>query len=99
VDEDGEEFDDKDVPTEPLRFHYVSIKNMSVLIGAQVAKKRNKKFLCKRCLHYFWSEAKLAHHKIDCAEMNAYRPKMPDVWDNEIVLNNFKHKEKVPCGH
>jgi len=96
VDEDGEEFDCDDVPAEPLRFHYVWIKNMSALIGAQVSKFRKKKFLCKRCLHYFWSEAKLAHHKIGCTEMNTCRPKMPDVWDSEIVFKNFKHKEKVP---
>ena len=66
VDEDGEEHDDDDVLAEPLRFYYVWIKNMSALIGAQVSKRRHKKFLFKRSLHYFWSESKLAHHKIYC---------------------------------
>ena len=45
VDEDGEECDDDDAPAEPLRFHYVWIKNMSALIGAQVSKRRHKQLL------------------------------------------------------
>jgi len=54
-----------DVALEKSRANGISpIKKMSALIGAQVSKRRHKKFLCKRCLHYFWSEAKLAHHKL-----------------------------------
>jgi len=41
VDEEGEEYHDDNVLTEPLRFHYVCIKDMSALIGTQRDETRN----------------------------------------------------------
>ena len=95
VDKDGEEYNDDDVPTEPLRFHSVWIKSRSALVGAQVSKNWIKKFLCKRCLNDVWSEIKLASHAIDCIDMNSCRPKMPNVRDSEIEFKNLKHRENV----
>ncbi|KAG5332831.1 SETMR methyltransferase, partial [Acromyrmex charruanus] len=54
--------------------HFAWIKNLSRLVSAQISGKKNKKYFCDRCLHYFSSCEKLQSHAVnrqkinDCAE-------------------------------
>ncbi|KAG5344388.1 NAAT1 protein, partial [Acromyrmex heyeri] len=50
------------------------IKNLSRLVSnlpdSQLTRKKNRKYFCDRCLHYFSSSAKLEIHSKDCGKLN-----------------------------
>ena len=96
VDENEEvnHVDDYDIP--PPRFHYVWIKDLSRLIGSQLANHGHKIHICDRCLHYFWSADKLAVHTLDCRKINQYKVVLPQKNNNILKFKNFKHKNRVP---
>lgn len=82
---------------ERLNRHYVWIKNLSGLIQNQLVKSnRNKKFICDRCLHYFYSQEKLNAHKIDCDLMNFCKVSLPSRENRWLYFENFKNKIEVP---
>ncbi|XP_011685688.1 PREDICTED: uncharacterized protein LOC105448679 [Wasmannia auropunctata] len=57
--------------------HFTWIKNLSRLVSSQLSKKKNKKYICDRCLHYFSSSEKLEVHTVDCGEMNECAIRLP----------------------
>lgn len=79
------------------RQHYVWIKNLSCLIQSQVnAVNRAKKYICDRCLHYFYSEEKLKKHLTICESLNETRVTLPDEKHKWVRFNNHKNKVVNP---
>ncbi|GJQ87763.1 hypothetical protein Trydic_g14174 [Trypoxylus dichotomus] len=54
--------------TDPQKYHYVWIKDLSRLVSRQLDIHDHKKFFCDRCLHYFHSEARLRVHSNECVQ-------------------------------
>lgn len=50
--------------------HYIWIKNLGALIQGQIGKNTKKKYICNRCLHYFYSKRKLEDHLPRCCTQN-----------------------------
>ena len=92
VDEDNEEEED-DVVT---KFHYVWIKNLSRLVNSQLSRRHHKKFICDRCLHYFWDDEKLKVHEVDCTQVNKCKVKLPTEKKKILKFKNFRNNERVP---
>lgn len=57
--------------------HYCYIKNLAKLVVSQCNFQEHKIWLCDRCLHYFYSELKLAKHTIDCENKNKCKISLP----------------------
>lgn len=80
-----------------LKRHYVWIKNLSALIQNQIVKSnRNKKYICDRCLHYFYSQEKLDAHTTVCEKMNYCKISLPSHENRWLYFENFKNKIEVP---
>ena len=76
--------------------HYCWIKNLSRLVSSQCSNANGKKYICNRCLHYFYSEQKLEAHKIDCRKMNDCAVTLPKPGENILKFKNFSKKLEVP---
>ncbi|XP_011699293.1 PREDICTED: uncharacterized protein LOC105456731 [Wasmannia auropunctata] len=76
--------------------HFTWIKNLSHLVSSQLSKKKNKKYICDRCLHYFSSSEKLEVHTVDCREMNKCAIRLPSEDDKWLSFSNYSRKERVP---
>lgn len=77
--------------------HYMWIKNLSALIQKQVVKKnRSKKYICDRCLQYFYTNEKMTNHFKQCELMNETKVTLPDETNRWLSFVNFKHKIEVP---
>ncbi|KAJ8912083.1 hypothetical protein NQ315_000589 [Exocentrus adspersus] len=85
-----------DVDYEPLRYHYVWIKDLSRLLSSQLGKHKTKKHFCDRCLHYFSSMERLSKHYEDCKNVNDCKVRLPNEEQKSLKFKNFKNKEKVP---
>ncbi|KAJ8910221.1 hypothetical protein NQ315_015913 [Exocentrus adspersus] len=85
-----------DVDDEPLRYHYVWIKDLSRLLSSQLSKHKTKKHFCDRCLHYFSSMERLSKHYADCKNVNDCKVRLPNEDQKYLKFKNFKNKEKVP---
>ncbi|KYN22204.1 hypothetical protein ALC57_05406 [Trachymyrmex cornetzi] len=72
--------------------HFVWIKNLSRLIGSQINKTKRKKYLCDRCLHYFYSSEKLSLHIVDCASTNDCAIILPKEDNKWLSFNNHNMK-------
>ncbi|XP_011706386.1 PREDICTED: uncharacterized protein LOC105461583, partial [Wasmannia auropunctata] len=75
----------------------------SRLVSSQLSKKKNKKYICDKCLHYFNSSEKLEVHTVDCGEMNKCTIRLPSEDDKWLNFNNYSrnvdkdvNKERVP---
>lgn len=80
-----------------IRTHYAWIKNLSALIQGQVTKcKRNKKYICARCLHYFSTEYLLNKHIEQCNQMNNCKITLPEEQNRWLSFINHKNKIEVP---
>lgn len=80
-----------------LKRHYVWIKNLSSMIQNQVVKSnRNKKHVCDRCLHYFYTKEKLNVHETVCKKMNSCKISLPNRENRWLYFENFKNKIEVP---
>ena len=77
-------------------YHYIWIKNLSRLVSSQLSKRSLRKFVCDRCLHYFYSELQLTLHEKDCREINKCRINLPNAENKILEFKNFNNKEKVP---
>ncbi|KYN17056.1 hypothetical protein ALC57_10677, partial [Trachymyrmex cornetzi] len=53
--------------------HFAWIKDLSRLVSMQLTGKKNKKYFCDRCLHYFGSSEKLQTHEVDCQKINTQK--------------------------
>ncbi|XP_022809570.1 uncharacterized protein LOC111346556 [Stylophora pistillata] len=66
------------------------IKNLSRLVSSELSKRKNKKFICRRCLNYFGSQRLLDTHDVLCRFHEAVREKMP----KEDTFLSFKNHHK-----
>lgn len=77
--------------------HYAWIKNLSAMIQKQVVKKfRVKKYICDRCLHYFYSQLELDQHFEQCKNMNECKITLPSEENRWLHFKNYKYKIEVP---
>ncbi|XP_018404835.1 PREDICTED: uncharacterized protein LOC108781382 [Cyphomyrmex costatus] len=76
--------------------HFVLIKDLSRLVSSQISKKKNKKYFCDRCLHYFSSSAKLELHSVDCGKLNDCAIRLPSEDDKWLEFKKHCRKERVP---
>ncbi|XP_039315238.1 uncharacterized protein LOC113002869 [Solenopsis invicta] len=76
--------------------HFALIKNMSRLMSSQLSKKKNKKFFCDRCLHYFSSNDKLEIYTMDCGKINDCAIILPSEDDKWLSFKNYCRKERMP---
>ena len=58
--------------------HYVLIKNLSRLVGAQMSHRQHARHICDRCLHNCWTEAHLKKHEELCKKHRAQRVEYPE---------------------
>ena len=93
LDEDNEEEEENEVVP---KFHYFWIKDLPRLVGRQLSLHDGKKFICDRCLHYFWTEEKLKTYEIDCAHVNKCKVKLPTDREKILKFKNFKNNERLP---
>ncbi|CAH1110639.1 unnamed protein product [Psylliodes chrysocephalus] len=77
-----------------IRYHYCWIKNLSRLINYQLNKNGHKKFICDRCLNYFFNENRLKDHSILCQKLNDYKITFPK--EKVVKFKNFINKQKTP---
>ena len=96
VDENEEENAIGNIDCSVLQFHYVWIKDLSRLVGRQLANHVHKMNICDRCLHYFWTADKLSTHAVDCQKMNQYKVVLPHKKNNTLTFKNYNHKNRVP---
>ncbi|KYN21790.1 hypothetical protein ALC57_05831, partial [Trachymyrmex cornetzi] len=52
--------------------HFTLIKDLSLLVSSQLSRKKNRKYFCDRCLHYFDSSANLEIRTEDCGKHCSY---------------------------
>ncbi|XP_077270167.1 uncharacterized protein LOC143901616 [Temnothorax americanus] len=76
--------------------HFAWIKNLSRLVSSQLSKKKNKKYFCDRCLHYFSSSNKLQSHTVDCRKVNNCAIKLPSEDNKWLCFKNHSRKERLP---
>ncbi|XP_026830160.1 uncharacterized protein LOC113563142 [Ooceraea biroi] len=76
--------------------HFAWIKNLSRLVSNQLSKKMHKKYICDRCLHYFYSKEKLEAHTMDCQQMNDCAIVLPNEDDKWLNFVNHNRKERMP---
>ncbi|XP_011858747.1 PREDICTED: uncharacterized protein LOC105556274 [Vollenhovia emeryi] len=76
--------------------HFAWIKNLSRLVGSQVTRQTNKKYICDRCLHYFHSRERLSTHIMDCERMNDCAIVLPNEDDRWLSFRNYERKERLP---
>ena len=90
------ESDDCEAENMPITYHFVWIKNISRLLSSQLSKHKEKKFLCDRCLNYFYCQEKLNRHIEDCSTANECGIRVPNGDQKFVCFKNYKNKEKVP---
>ncbi|XP_077272260.1 uncharacterized protein LOC143902904 [Temnothorax americanus] len=72
--------------------HFVGIKNLPRLVGSQLNRNRKMKYICDRCLHYFYSSEKLSAHSVDCEKMNDCAIALPNNDDKWLCFRNHKRR-------
>ncbi|XP_025161878.1 uncharacterized protein LOC112590209 [Harpegnathos saltator] len=73
--------------------HFVWNKNLSRLISWQLSKKKSKKYICDRCLHYFHSNE---NHIIDCNKLNDCTVVLPTEDNKWLSFTNYSRREWIP---
>jgi len=81
---------------EPIKYHYVWIKNLSRLLASQLGRRHDKKHFCDRCLHYFHSMDKLQKHGENCIKQNSCKIRLPKINKKTLEFTNFKNKLITP---
>ncbi|XP_024871338.1 uncharacterized protein LOC112454272, partial [Temnothorax curvispinosus] len=76
--------------------HFACIKNLSRLLGSQLNRSKNMKYICDRCLHYFHSREKLSAHSVDCGKMNDCVIVLPNDDDKWLFFRDHSRKERLP---
>lgn len=77
--------------------HYMWIKNLSALIQKQVTvRNRAKKYVCDRCLHYFYTPEKMKKHFEVCGSLNESKITLPEEAEKWVSFKNFNYKIEVP---
>nr|XP_012233564.1 PREDICTED: uncharacterized protein LOC105678640 [Linepithema humile] len=76
--------------------HFVCIKDLSRLVSSQLSKQNGKKYICDRCLHYFYTQEKLSAHSVDCGKMNDCAVVLPSEDNKWLTFSNYNRKERLP---
>ena len=78
--------------------HYCSIKDLSKLVGSQINTHKEKKHICRFCLHGFQKKETLEKHlENGCAAVSEQRVEMPVKGENDVLkFKNFPNKFKCP---
>ncbi|XP_067208470.1 uncharacterized protein, partial [Linepithema humile] len=76
--------------------HFACIKNLPRLVSSQLSMHKCKKYICDRCLHYFYTREKLSVHSVDCGKMNDCAVVLPSEDDEWLTFRNYNRKERVP---
>ncbi|XP_018406268.1 PREDICTED: uncharacterized protein LOC108782483 [Cyphomyrmex costatus] len=75
---------------------FVCIKHLSRLVESQINKKKNRKYFCDRCLHYFSSNEKLERHSEDCQKLYTCAIRLPSTDDKWLEFRKYCRKERAP---
>jgi hypothetical protein len=75
--------------------HYSVIKDMSRLISAQISGKKNKKYICSRCLNAFGSDELLEKHLELCSNNDYQRHGYPKP-GSTTKFRNYVKTQTVP---
>lgn len=72
--------------------HYVLIKDLSKVVDNSKFSDHHAKFVCNRCLNYFYSKEKLNLHEERCSTTRACRTTVPERGTPGAIVkfNNFK---------
>lgn len=95
IDENVEEEEEEEFIM-PFNYHYVCIKDLSMLVSTQLSNHNGKKYICDRCLHYFRDEQKLLEHEETCRKMNDTKIILPKPDKNILEFKHFVNEERVP---
>lgn len=76
-------------------YHFAWIKNLSRLISSQTSKHSGRRYICNRCLNFFYCALDLEKHGYNC-ENNTCAIEMPTKSNNIIRFKNFRNSEKCP---
>ncbi|XP_071638427.1 uncharacterized protein [Temnothorax longispinosus] len=79
-----------------IRGHFAWIKNLARLLSSQLTVSRCAKYVCDRCLHYFYTQEKLTAHSVDCGRMNNCAIVLPNEDDKWLSFDNHDRKERLP---
>ncbi|XP_050503415.1 uncharacterized protein LOC126882493 [Diabrotica virgifera virgifera] len=77
-----------------IHFHYIWIKDLGKLVKSQLSKHNGKKYICDRCLNYFYTKEKLDAHIIYCEKIDDC--KISFTKEPYVKFKNFVYKEKLP---
>ncbi|XP_050498751.1 uncharacterized protein LOC126884985 [Diabrotica virgifera virgifera] len=77
-----------------IKYHYCWIKDMSRLLSSQLSKNEHKKYICDRCMNYFYSGNKLAEHEEFCRDINKCKMTVPKY--DHVAFRNFTYKQTTP---
>ena len=75
--------------------HYCLINDISRLVGSQVAKHKEKCFICDNCLNPFPTEESLNKHKEYCDTNECIKTIMPKK-GSVVKFKNYRNSEVVP---
>ena len=82
-------------------FHYCLLKSLSALMPRSITGKekgkKTKRYICRRCLNIYWTQASLDEHKEFCMTNNPTKVEMPVKGENDICkFENVERMEEVP---
>lgn len=77
IDESVSEEEKEELQIMSFNYHYLWIKDLSRLVDSQLSKKKNKKYIRDRYLHYFGDELKLTEHEENCRKITKIRNAYP----------------------
>ena len=74
--------------------HYILIKDFNKLMS-HVTKNEKKKFFCKRCFNFKYSEEELKDHEFYCNKKESIKTILP-LGGSCMKFKNFRNKQKLP---
>lgn len=75
--------------------HYMTIRSMSRLFSNQIARSRMKKYICYRCLNWFYKKEQLDEHLIICKKVNDCRVEMCNEDNKWISFKNYNNQMEI----
>ncbi|XP_067208480.1 uncharacterized protein [Linepithema humile] len=76
--------------------HFACIKNLPRLVSSQMSMHKCKKYICDRCLHYFYTQEKLSAHSIDCGKIKDCAVVLPSEDKKWLTFHHYSWKERLP---
>ena len=74
--------------------HYMYLKHIEYFF--RKGARRNKMYLCKRCLNAFYTQNKLDNHKKLCGNHDYCKINLPSKDNNILKFKNYRFKNPVP---